>query len=139
MGLTNDLKTLEFEQSRADPCVFRKFAAGKMGAILMVHVSALLALTVMKEATETFVGKLRSTFKIKYLGEASYYMGCHVTRDWSTKELRFDQHLYARTVTERFGIDKTAMVSATADVKPLSKKHGPKTPEEEKGTTKIPY
>ena len=27
MRLTNDLKTLKFEQSRADPCVFRKLVA----------------------------------------------------------------------------------------------------------------
>ena len=48
MRLTNDLKTLGFEQSRADPCVFRKFAAGKMEVILVVHVDDLLALAVTK-------------------------------------------------------------------------------------------
>ena len=72
MRLTNDLKTLGFEQSHADPCVFRKFVAGKMEAIRVVYVNDLLALTVTKEATENFVGELRSTFKIKDLGEASY-------------------------------------------------------------------
>ena len=81
MRLTNDLKTLGFEQSRVDPCVFRKFVAGKMEVILVVHLDDLLALTVTKEAMEIFVGQLHSTFKIKDLGEASYYMGCHITRD----------------------------------------------------------
>ena len=123
--LTNDLKTLRFEHSRADPFVFRKFIAGKMEAILMVQVDDLLALTVTRKAMETFVGEVRSTFKVKDLGEASYYMGCHITRDRAKKELKFDQLLYARAITERFGIDKTAMVPATAGVKPLSKEHGP--------------
>ena len=54
--------------------MFRKFVAGKMEATLVVHVDDLLALTVTKEAMETFVGELRSTFKIKDLGEGSYYM-----------------------------------------------------------------
>ena len=45
MRVTNDLKMLGFEQSRADPCVLRAFA-GKMEAILVVHVDDLLALTV---------------------------------------------------------------------------------------------
>ena len=48
MRLINDLKTLGFEQPHADPCVFRKYVAGKMEAILMVHVNDLLALTVTK-------------------------------------------------------------------------------------------
>ena len=93
MKLTNDLKTSGFEQSHADPCLFRKFVAGKMEAILVVHVDDLLVLTVTKEAMEIFVGELRSMFKIKYLGEASYYMGCHITRDGAKKEMKFDQHL----------------------------------------------
>ena len=47
----------------------------------MVHVDGLLALTLTKEIMETLVGDLRSRFKIKDLGEASYYMGCHITRN----------------------------------------------------------
>ena len=74
----------------------------------------LLALTVAKEAMDIFVGELRSTFKIKDLSEASYYMGCYITRDRAKKKLKFDQHLYARTITERFGIGKIAMVPGTA-------------------------
>ena len=139
MRLTNDLKTLGFEQSRAGPCVFRKLVAGKMEAILVVHEDDLLTLTVTKETMETLVGELRSTFKIKDLREASYCMGCHITQDRVNKELKFDQHLYARTITERFGIDKTAMVPATAGVKMLSKEYGPKPPEEKEKMTNILY
>ena len=130
MKLINDLKTLGFEQSHADPCVLHKYVAGKMEAILVVHVDDLLALTVTKEAMKTFVEELRSTFKIKDLGEAAYYMGCHITRDRVKRELKFDQHLYAQAFTELFGIGKTAMLPATAGVKPLSKEDGNRTPEE---------
>ena len=59
--------------------MFHKFVAGKMEAILVVHVDDLLALTVTKEAMQTSFGELRSTFKIKGLGEAPYYTGCHIT------------------------------------------------------------
>ena len=58
---------------------------------------------------------MHSTFKTKDLSEASYYMCYHITRDRAKRELKFDQHLYAQTITERFGIDKTAMVPATAN------------------------
>ena len=99
----------------------------------------LLAMAVTNEAMETLVGELRSTFKIKDLDEVSYYMGCHITRNRAKKELKFDQHLYARTISERFGIDKATMVAATTGVKPLSKEHDPKTPEEKEDMTKISY
>ena len=140
MRLTNDRKTWGFEQSRDNPHMFRNFVAGKTKAILVVHMDELLALTVTKEeAIATFVGELRSTFKIKDLGEASYYMSCHITRNRAKKELKFDQNLEARTITDRFGIDKTAMVPVMEGVKPLSKEHCPKKPQEKEEMTKIPY
>ena len=43
MRVTNDLKMLGFEQSRADPCVFRTFVAGEMEAIFVVHVDQFLS------------------------------------------------------------------------------------------------
>ena len=90
------------------PLCVPQIIARKMEAILVIHVDDLLALTATKEAVKTFVVKLRSAFKIKDLGEAPYYMGCHITRDRAKKELSFYQHLYARTITERFKTDKTA-------------------------------
>ena len=53
MRLTNDLKTLRFEQSHVNLCVFRKFVARKMEAVLEVHVDHLLALTITKEGMTT--------------------------------------------------------------------------------------
>ena len=105
MRLTNDLKTLGFDQSHINPCVFSKFVARKMEAVLEVHVDDLLALTVTKEGMMTQVEELRSTFKIRGLGETSCYMASHITRARAKNELKFDQHLYARTITERFWID----------------------------------
>ena len=97
--LTSDLKTLEFEPSHADPRVFCKFVAWSIEAIFVVHANDLLALTVTKEAMDTFVGELRSTLKIKDLGEVPCYMGRHITRGRAKKELKFDQHLNARKIT----------------------------------------
>ena len=50
-----------------------------------------------------------------------------------------DQQLYARSITKRFGIDKTAIVPATAGVKSLSKEHDPKSPGKKEEMTEIPY
>lgn len=53
--------------------------------------------------------------------------------------MKFDQHLYAQTITDRFEINKTTMVPATAAVKPLSKEDGPQTAEEREEMHGIPY
>ena len=88
---------------------------------------------------QTFVGELRSTFKIKDLGEASYYMSCRITRDRAKKELKFEQPVYTRKIIERFRIDNTAMVLAAVSVKSLSKEYRPKTAEDKEVMTKIYY
>ena len=85
--------------------MFREFVARKMEAVLEVHVDDLPALTVTKEGMKTLVGELHSTFKIRGLGEMSCYMVSHITRARTKNELKFDQHLYPRMITERFGID----------------------------------
>ena len=59
---------------------------------------------------DVFVRELRATFKIKDLGEASYVVGCHITRDRAKKELKFERYFYSRTITEQSGIDKTIIV-----------------------------
>lgn len=62
-----------------------------------------------------------------------------MTRDRIKKDLKFNQHLYVRTTTERFKIDKTAMVPAGAGEKPVSKKNGPKPSEKREEIAKTPY
>ena len=69
-----------FEQSHADPCVFRKFDAEEIVVILVIYVDDFLALTTPSEKMESLVEELRSRYKIENLGETSYYMDCHMTR-----------------------------------------------------------
>lgn len=84
-----------------------------------------------------FLADLCSRPKIKdlgettyYLGEATTYSGCNISRNKQERELKIDKHLYAQTIAERCGIVKTSMIPATVRVNPLSKEGGPQTPEE---------
>ena len=65
---------------------------------------------------------LRSCFPIKDLGEAGFYLGCHITRDRDAGTLKLDQHRYVRTVA-----DTTTQVTATSADTALSqgKHRGP--------------
>ncbi|CAN0074023.1 unnamed protein product, partial [Ascophyllum nodosum] len=64
---------------------------------------------------------LRSCFPIKDIGEAGFYLGCHITGDCDAGTLKFDQHYYVRTMASKFRVEKTSTTPAAAGEKPLSK------------------
>ena len=80
-----------------------------------------------------------SCFKIKDLGEAEFYLGCHITRNREASRLTFDPHIYAENVAKRFNVTKTSMILMVTGVKPLSKEDGPKSPKEREEMRHIPY
>ena len=82
---------------------------------------------------------LSSCFKNKDLGEAEFYLGCHITRNREATTLTFDQHIYAETVAKRFNVTKTSMIPMATGVKPLSKEDGPKNPPKKEEMRRIPY
>ena len=86
-----ELAARRFEQCQADPCVFRRVLRGKVVVIIVVYVDDLLVASETKRDEEQGINDLRSCFPIKDLGEAGYYLGCHITRDRDAGTLIFDQ------------------------------------------------
>ena len=82
---------------------------------------------------------LRSCFSIKNLGEASHYLGCHITRDRQAGTLKLDQHRYIQTVARRFDIKRTSVIPAATGTKPLSKSEAPQKEAEVEEIHHIPY
>ena len=114
-----------FERSQADPCVFRRKHVGMVVVIIVVYVDDPLGLSETKQDEHQALEDLRSFFPIKYLGEISYYLGCHITRDHKARTVMFDQKRYAQTVTERLKIRKTSVIPVPTGKTPLSKADGP--------------
>ena len=54
------MTAIGFDQSKADPCVFRKVVDGEAEMVLVVHVDDILA---------------HAKDKLKEMGDAKYYMG----------------------------------------------------------------
>ena len=77
----SDMKAIGFEQSKADPCVFRKVVDGEAEMVVVVHVDDILAHAKDKETMDRFAAELGLKFKLKDMGDAKYYMGCHITRN----------------------------------------------------------
>ena len=44
---------------------------------------------------DRFAAEPGQEFKLKDMGDARYYMGCHITRNRKARELKLDQHFYA--------------------------------------------
>ena len=115
----------KFERSQVDACVFRRKHLGKVVVIIVVYVDDLLVLSKTKRDEHQALEDLRSSFPIKDLGEISYYLGCHITRDRKARTVMFDQHRYAQTVTEPFEFRKTSMIPVPTGKALLSKADGP--------------
>ena len=52
-----------------------------MTVIIVVYVDDLLLISATKEDEERALADLQSSSPIKDMGEISYYLGCHVSRD----------------------------------------------------------
>ncbi|CAN0472465.1 unnamed protein product [Ascophyllum nodosum] len=128
-----------FERSQADPCVFRRKHLGKVVVIIVVYVDDLLVLSETKQDEHQALEDLRSSFPIKDLGEVSYYLGYHITRDRKARTVRFDQQRYAQTVAERFEVWKTSVIPISTGKAPLSKADGPQNDAEIEEMRGIPY
>ncbi|CAM9711803.1 unnamed protein product [Sphacelaria rigidula] len=111
-------------QCEADPCVFRMEDAGDVHVILVVHVDDILI-----SGTEENVGKvgeiLNKNIPTNNLGEATWYMGCAVYRDWDRGTLSVTQTTFTDTLLKRFEVRGYSEIPAS-----VSANLGPTTGED---------
>ena len=85
-----DMAAIGFGQSKVDPCVFRKIADEEVEMMVVVHVDDVLAHAKYQATMERFIAELERNFKLKNMGDAKYYMGCHISRDRKAHELKLE-------------------------------------------------
>ena len=135
----NDMTAIGFEQSKADPCVFRKIADKEVNIVVVVHVDDILAHAKDQATMERFTAELGRKFKLKDMCDVKNYMRCHISRNRKSHELKLDQHLYVKSMVEKFGVKKASRVPASSGVPTLSKAGEPQTLEENKTMLNFPY
>ncbi|CAN0158280.1 unnamed protein product, partial [Ascophyllum nodosum] len=113
-----ELAARGFKQCQAHPCVFRRVLRGKVVVIIAVYVDDLLVASETKCDEKQAMDDLRSCFPIKDLGEAGFYLGCHITRDRDAGTLTSDQHHYVQTMASKFSVEKTSTTPAAAGANP---------------------
>ena len=106
------MTAIGFEQAKADPCMFRKVVNGEAEMVVVIHVDDILAHAKDQATMGRFVAELGQKFKLKDMGDAGYYMGCHITRNRKARELKLDQHLYVESRVKRFDVKKATRISA---------------------------
>lgn len=88
-------------QSMEDPCMPRKFSIGEPEVMLVVvHVDGILACNNGTAGSNLFKNQRATKLSIKDLGEASFYMSCHINHN-RAKTLTVDQHGYLQTIVFR--------------------------------------
>ena len=74
------LQKIGMEQSKADPCVFRKVVDGEITLIVCVHVDDLAVTGKDKEAFDAFYAQLKGGFSVIDMEDLSWYLGCAFER-----------------------------------------------------------
>ena len=135
----DDMTAIGFEQAKADPCVFRKVVDGEAEVVVVVHVDDILAHAKDQVTVDRFAAELGQKFKLKDMGDAGNYMGCHITRNRKAGELKLDQHLYVESMVKRVDVKKATKIPAASGVPTLSKADEPRNLEEKEEMRKFPY
>ena len=135
----DDMTAIEFEQVKADPCVFRKIIDGEAEMVVVVHVDNIFAHAKDQPTMDRFAAELGHEFKLKDMGDAGYYMGCHITRNRKARELKLDQHLYVESMVKMFDVKKATKILAASGATTLSTADEPRNPEEKEEMKKFSY
>ena len=88
-----------FEQSMADPSIFRKVVDEKVVMIVGVYVDDLLV-GGSPEDCESLLSSLNSRFPTNDLGECTWYDGCAIERDMELGTIKLSQEAYVEKLDE---------------------------------------
>ena len=88
-----------FEQSKADPCMFRKVVDGVVVMIVGVYVDDLLV-GGSEEDCESLLASLNKKFPTNDLGECTWYDGCGIERDVELGTIKLSPEAYVEIFDE---------------------------------------
>ncbi|KAL0411190.1 UNVERIFIED_CONTAM: Retrovirus-related Pol polyprotein from transposon TNT 1-94 [Sesamum latifolium] len=133
------IRGYDFIKNDYDPCIFKKIS-GSSVAYLVLYVDDILLIGNDVKMLGDIKVWLSTQFSMKDMGEASYILGIKIYRDRSRRLLGLTQSSYIEKVLKRFKMEhsKRGLLPMRHGIK-LSKKQSPKTNEELKRMSNIPY
>ncbi|KAL0427349.1 UNVERIFIED_CONTAM: hypothetical protein Slati_2909700 [Sesamum latifolium] len=129
----------EEQKNDYDPCIYKKISRSSVAYLVFYVDNILLIGNDVKMLGDTKAW-LSTQFTMKDMGEASYILGIKIYRDRSRRMLGLTQSSYIEKVLKRFKMEhsKRGVLPMRHGIK-LSKKQSPKTDEELKRMSNIPY
>ncbi|KAL0411352.1 UNVERIFIED_CONTAM: Retrovirus-related Pol polyprotein from transposon RE2 [Sesamum latifolium] len=133
------IRGYDFIKNDYDPCIYKKIS-GSSVAYLVLYVDDILFIGNDVKMLGDIKAWLSTQFSMKDKGEASYIFGIKIYRDRSRRMLGLTQSSYIEKVLKRFKMEhsKRGLLPMRHGIK-LSKKQSPKTNEELKRMSNIPY
>ncbi|KAL0437770.1 UNVERIFIED_CONTAM: Retrovirus-related Pol polyprotein from transposon TNT 1-94 [Sesamum radiatum] len=128
----------DFIKNDYDPCIYKKIRSSV--AYLMLYIDDFLLIGNDVKMLGDIKAWLSTQFSMKDMGEASYILSIKFYRDRSRRMLGLTQSSYLEKVLKRFKMEhsKRGLLHMRHEIK-LSKKQSPKTDEELKRMSNIPY
>src|SRR5277367_6176897 len=102
------LKSIGFEQTYSDPCVYIN---KENGIILAMWVDDLIIFGKDLNSVNDLKAQLSEEYEMKDMGELKYFLGIQVHRDRERKIIHISQPGYNRTILERFGMQDSKPAS----------------------------
>ena len=108
-----------FEQSKAEPCIFRKVVDGVVVMIVGVYVDDLLV-GGSEEDCESLLASLNKKFPTNNPGKGTWYDGCGIERDAELGTIKLSQEAYVEILMKRFDVQSISDITASpgADLVP---------------------
>lgn len=117
MKLNSCLLQCDFQNSRADASLFYRFNGGSV-VILLVYVDDIIITGSDGELIQWLIHQLHQQFSLKDLGDLSYFLRIHVTRDNSC--LHLCQEKYVKYLLHNVGMVEYKPRSTLMGTSPLS-------------------
>ena len=108
------MKSIGFEQSTADPCVYIR--VGTTVAIVAVYVDDLILITKTLQEMNELKASLSMRFRMKNMGKLHYCLGISIVHDEDQKCLWLHQRRYIQCMLDKYQMSNAKIVSTPADL-----------------------
>lgn len=112
--LDSELKKMGFVQSTGDPCVYTTFNDGLL--ILAVYVDDIILAGESEKAIERVKALLARRFKLKDMGELSFFLGVSVKQTPTNNKIWIGQPSYTQNILQKFEMQNAKPTKTPVDV-----------------------
>jgi reverse transcriptase-like protein len=135
------IQSLGFTRCKSDECVYTRLSRNKHMILIVVYVDDIPGAfdEVDRQEWEEIKQAFADQYKIKFLGDADWFLGMRIRRDRSCKILYLDQQSYAESVLEEFHLDESRSVAHPGTPEELTKAGCATSTEEIAEMRSVPY